>query len=238
MRYATTPPQRSLLSACANVKFLQTCRTATAVSKITKDWRVPRSAAGRSPPKVATRPWLALKAVVRAVLVLLVQGVSWAQPSVTTEYQLKAAFLFNFLQFVDWPANAFNSAEQPVAMCLLGPDPFGADLDALIAGERIDGRPIEVRRLQSVDAASACQLVFLNLRSPQALRAAIERLKGLPVLTVSDVTTFSGQGGMIEFVMREDRVRLRVNLRAASEAQLRLSSKLLRRSEIVEPASA
>lgn len=161
-----------------------------------------------------------------------------AQPAVTTEYQLKAAFLFNFLQFVDWPATAFDNPEQAVAICILGPDPFGAELDAVIAGEHINGRSIEVRRLERVDEATGCHLLFVNVRSTQGVRTAIERLKGRPILTVSDVTAFSGQGGMIEFVRQEDRIRLRVNLRAASEAQLRLSSKLLRRSEIVEPAPA
>jgi hypothetical protein len=170
--------------------------------------------------------------------VLVLQGLGTAQPAVTTEYQLKAAFLFNFLQFVDWPTSAFDSSSQPVSICILGPDPFGPELDAVVAGEHIDGRAVEVHRLDSVESSDGCHLLFVNVRSPQALHKVIEYTKGRPMLTVSDVTAFSTQGGMIEFVTQNDRIRLRVNLRAASEAQLRLSSKLLRRSEIVEPAPA
>ncbi len=182
--------------------------------------------------------WLLIGRVTSACVLLLLCAAGWSQPTVTSEYQLKAAFLFNFLQFVDWPTSAFDSLNQSIAICILGPDPFGAELDAVIAGERINGRPIEVRRLVDVGPAANCHLLFVNVQSRQGLRRALEQLRGHPVLTVSDVTAFSGEGGMIEFVRQEDRIRLRVNLRAASEARLRLSSKLLRRSEIVEPAPA
>lgn len=156
----------------------------------------------------------------------------------TTEYRLKAAFLFNFLQFVDWPASAFRAPDESVAICVLGPDPFGAELDALIAGERINGRTIVVQRHEQVDASTRCHLLFVNQRSQEQLRECVARLKGQPILTVSDVAPFAGLGGMIEFVTQANRIRLRVNLRAASEAQLRLSSKLLKRSEIVDSAPA
>jgi hypothetical protein len=182
--------------------------------------------------------WHSLGRVTSACVLLLLYTVGSTQPTVTSEYQLKAAFLFNFLQFVDWPTNAFDSPDQSIALCILGPDPFGAELDSVIAGERINGRSIEIRRLTEVVPAANCHLLYVNVRSRQGLRRALEQLRGLPVLTVSDATAFSGEGGMIEFVRQEDRIRLRVNLRAASEARLRLSSKLLRRSEIVEPAPA
>lgn len=161
---------------------------------------------------------------------------SSAQPVATHEYQLKAAFLFNFLQFVDWPASAFAGPEDALSICVLGPDPFGTDLDAVIADEHVAGRRISVQRVAGVDAVAGCHLLFVNLRSQQQLRSALERLKGQPILTVSDATPFANMGGMIEFVTQNDRIRLRVNLRAAAEAQLRLSSKLLRRSEIVGAA--
>lgn len=166
---------------------------------------------------------------------LLIHAVGSAQPVATTEYQLKAAFLFNFLQFVDWPANAFANPDQPLSICVLGPDPFGADLDAIIAGEHVGGRAIQVLRLAKIDAVSGCHLLFVNLPQQQ-VRTALDHLKGQPILTVSDAAPFANLGGMIEFTTENERIRLRVNLRAANEAQLHLSSKLLRRSEIVEAA--
>ena len=191
-------------------------------------------------PRLVPGAWIrnTLLTVASLLAFALVPGEAQAQPGPSREYQLKAVFLFNFLQFVDWPTSAFDSLNQSIAICILGPDPFGAELDAVIAGERINGRPIEVRRLVDVGPAANCHLLFVNVQSRQGLRRALEQLRGHPVLTVSDVTAFSGEGGMIEFVRQEDRIRLRVNLRAASEARLRLSSKLLRRSEIVEPAPA
>lgn len=172
------------------------------------------------------------------LLLCLASMLCSAQEVPSTEYRLKAAFLFNFLQFVDWPSTAFSSPEESVTICVLGPDPFGPDLDALIAGERINGRTIVIQRHQKVDPDAQCHLAFVNKRSERQLRECVEQLKGRPVLTVSDVPPFAGLGGMIEFVTQANRIRLRVNLRATSEAQLRLSSKLLKRSEIVEPAPA
>lgn len=169
-------------------------------------------------------------------LLIGIHGLCSAQPVATSEYQLKAAFLFNFLQFVDWPAAAFADPTQALSICVLGPDPFGSELDAIIAGERVGGREIQIQRLTQIEAASGCHLLFVNVHSQQQLRGMLERLKGQPILTVSDAPPFADLGGMIEFVTQNDRIRLRVNLRAASDAQLHLSSKLLRRSEIVGKA--
>ncbi|MET0984896.1 MAG: YfiR family protein, partial [Steroidobacteraceae bacterium] len=163
-------------------------------------------------------PWALRFVALRAAAWFLigVHGLGVAQPMATNEYQLKAAFLFNFLQFVDWPASAFAGPETALSICVLGPDPFGADLDTIIAGEHIGGREVQVQRFAQIDSVDGCHLLFVNLRSQPQLRRALERLKGQPTLTVGDTTPFANLGGMIEFVTQDDRIRLRVNLRAAS----------------------
>jgi hypothetical protein len=151
----------------------------------------------------------------------------------TSEYQLKAVFLFNFAQFVEWPASAFSSAEDPIAVCVLGPDPFGANLDAVLAGERIEGRALVVRRLASAAEIDRCHLLFVNQPVEAELRNTLRSLKDQPILTVGESEAFTSAGGMIRFLNEGNKVRLQVNPKAADQAQLRLSSKLLRSSQIV-----
>jgi hypothetical protein len=158
---------------------------------------------------------------------------SLAAAVTTSEYQLKAVFLFNFAQFVEWPASAFSSAEDPIAVCVLGPDPFGPNLDAVLAGERIEGRALIVRRLASAAEIERCHLLFVNQPVEAELRDTLASLKGQPILTVGESEAFTSAGGMIRFLNEGNKVRLQVNPKAADQAQLRLSSKLLRSSQIV-----
>jgi hypothetical protein len=151
----------------------------------------------------------------------------------SSEYQLKAAFLFNFLQFVEWPDNAFADDGHTIIIGILGPDPFGAELDAVMQGERINGRELRVERYMRIEDAQRCNLLFISQTSAEKLHDSVARLKGHAVLTVGDAEAFTAAGGMIGFVTEENRIRLYVNLQAATDAQLKLSSKLLRRSTIV-----
>ncbi len=151
----------------------------------------------------------------------------------TSEYQLKAVFLFNFAQFVEWPSEAFETPESPLSMCVLGSDPFGPELDAVMEGEAVNGRSIEVRRPSRVDEAHDCHVLFVSQSLREELRHTFEQLQGKPVLTVGETTDFTRAGGVIRFFMEGSRVRLEVNPEAADEAQLRLSSKLLRSSQIL-----
>lgn len=150
----------------------------------------------------------------------------------TSEYELKAVFLFNFAQFVEWPQEAFDTPESPLHVCVLGQDPFGAQLDVVMQGERIHGRPIVVQRHTQVESAHDCHVLFVNPGSHEQQLAVLERLKSEPVLTVGETDDFTSAGGVIRFFMEGNRVRLEVNPRAAENAHLRLSSKLLRSSQI------
>lgn len=156
-----------------------------------------------------------------------------AQTTATPEYQLKAVFLFNFAQFVEWPPSTFPKSDAPLVICILGADPFGDYLDETVRGEIVSGRQLVVRRYQRADEASNCQILFISLDQAGHLPDVIESIKGRSVLTVSDVDHFAGRGGMIRFVTEHNRIRLRINLDAARSANLTISSKLLRPAQIV-----
>lgn len=154
----------------------------------------------------------------------------------SAEYQVKAVFLFNFAQFVDWPATAFPEAHAPIVIAVLGKDPFGDYLDNLVKDERIGERPLVVRRCSRVDQLAGCHLVFISRSESRELEAILAKLKGQPLLTVGDADAFTRAGGMVRFAMEGGRIRLRINVEAAKASQLTISSKVLRPDTIVSPA--
>ncbi|HKU16827.1 MAG TPA: YfiR family protein [Steroidobacteraceae bacterium] len=158
-----------------------------------------------------------------------------APPPSPTEYQVKAVFLFNFSQFVDWPPGAFADSRAPLVIGVLGPDPFGATLDEIVRGETVNGRPLAVRRYQSVDQVAACHILFIDRSQEPQLEGIVAALKDRSVLTVGDFDGFARRGGIVRFITVGNRIRLRINLAAAQHAQLDISSKLLRPAEIVGP---
>jgi hypothetical protein len=154
------------------------------------------------------------------------------------EYDLKAVFLLNFLQFAEWPAESFAAADSPIVLGVLGDDPFGKALDTLVENAVVKGRRIVVRRYQSSDEIDVCHLLFVNVPNAVRLKAVLASLNGRATLTVGDVDGFLEQGGMIQFVMQENRIRLRINPDAATAARVTLSSKLLRPALIMTTARA
>ena len=158
-----------------------------------------------------------------------------AQTARASEYRLKAVFLFNFAQFVDWPPEAFPDSQAPLVIGVLGDDPFGGFLDETVRGEHLGGRPFEIRRSQSVDEIKPCLLLFISQSEGNRVEEILASLKHRPILTVSDGDGFAGRGGMIQFVTDRNRIRLKINLRAAQGANLTISSKLLRVAEVVQP---
>lgn len=147
------------------------------------------------------------------------------------EFALKAAFLFNFTRFVEWPPGAFADAEAPFRICVLGTDPFGARLDPL-RERQAGGRPIAIERPDDLAALSRCQIAYLGEDAPVALVAATrdDRLPG--VLGVSSNPNFARDGGMVALVTQGERVRLHVNLDAIRASPLRFSAKLLELAQV------
>lgn len=144
-----------------------------------------------------------------------------------TDYQVKAIYLYNFGKFVQWPAGV-SDKDTDFTVCILGQDPFGAALDAALAGAAIGGKPVTAKRISSLDVSAHCRILFLGSTEANRLRKIMEALDKEAVLTVSDIPEFSRHGGMIEFVTEESRVRFEVNLDAAQQAGLTLSSELLK----------
>lgn len=189
----------------------------------------PRSQLGR--PKNASGLLLTLVALIGGWTTATA-----AYPLATSEYQLKAVFLFNFAQFVEWPESAFADPTSPLFICVLGNDPFGAELEAVMQGESIRGRHLVVERHGTVEEARHCHVLFVNQSADSEWRATLEQLKGAPILTVGETREFARAGGVIRFFMEGNRVRLQVNPSAAQAAQLRVSSKLLRSSQVLARA--
>jgi hypothetical protein len=173
-------------------------------------------------------------AAIVAVLLALAAGPGRAQAP-PTEYQVKAVFLFNFSQFVDWPAAAFADRRSPLVIGVLGRDPFGATLDEIVRGETVNGRPLAVRRYESIEQLDTCHILFIERSQVEQFDTIIAALKGRSILTVGDFAGFARRGGIIRFVTVGNKIRLRVNLVAAQQARLTISSKLLRPAQIVEP---
>jgi len=168
-----------------------------------------------------------------AVLLLALSWFAFAEERPIPEYQLKAVFLFNFTQFVDWPVDTFSSADQPVVIGVLGDDPFGSYLDDTVRGERVNNRSLIVRHYRSDKEVSGCQVLFISQSEAGRLDEILRRLDNRSILTVSDSPGFGQRGGMVLFVMEDHRVRLRINADAAKAAHLTISSKLLRAADIV-----
>ncbi len=160
---------------------------------------------------------------------LLVQGES---PR-TSEYQLKAVFLFNFVQFVDWTPSAAQDSQPPLLIGILGDDPFGTFLDEIVRGERLGARSIQVRRYRRIADIEECNILFISRSENERVPEILSALKHRPVLTVSDGDGFASQGGIIQFFTDKNRIRIRINLDAAEAANLTISSKLLRVAEVV-----
>lgn len=158
-------------------------------------------------------------------LLSLLSGAVRAQTS--NEYQVKAAFLYNFAKFVDWPGNAFANNNAPLVIGVIGDDPFGAALDQAINGKRINGRALGVSRLKWGQDLRSCHILFISSSERKRLPQIIQSLKGSSVLTVGDMDQFYQQGGIINFLLEANKVKFEINSWGADQARLRISSKLL-----------
>lgn len=186
------------------------------------------------------RRWTAAAAA--AVALALVAGLpgggapagsrAFGQTAAAGEYEVKAAFLFNFTRFVEWPAEAFASRSAPFRLCVVGHDPFGGALEAIVRGERVAGRRLVAERHVRPETAGECQIVFLAADDDpeplDRLPAAGARYR----LMVGESQRFLRHGGHFRFRLVDDRVRLSVNLQALEASRLRVSSKLLRLAEV------
>jgi hypothetical protein len=173
------------------------------------------------------RLWYCLAAFV-AVSVFLCTPRMHAQQPKPKEYEVKAAYLYNFGRFVRWPADVVTAQDNSFPICVLGRDPFGPTLDSTLVGETLDGKPVVVRRISRAEDVGDCRIMFISSTEENHLKQILAALdKGL-VLTVSDMPDFSRRGGMIQFVLEGSKVRFEINLASAEAARLTVSAELLK----------
>ena len=156
-----------------------------------------------------------------------------ARAQVADEYRVKAAFLYNFAKFVEWPAQAFKSPTDPIVIGVLGKNPFGAALSEAVAGKTLGGRTFQVREVTDAQAAG-CQIVFVSSSERKRMGPLFIVIGNSAVLTVGETDNFAVEGGIINFKIDAGSVRLQINVEAARKQQLRISAKLLSLAEIVE----
>jgi hypothetical protein len=156
-----------------------------------------------------------------------------ARANSLNEYQVKAAFLFNFAKFIDWPEGTYSSPRAPFAICILGKDPFGSTLDEVLARKVMENHPVVVLRLKDGAEARNCQMVFVSSSETKNYGEIMEMLRGASVLVVGETDGFAASGGTIEFTLEEDHVRFTINPEAARRAGLKCSSRLLALAKIV-----
>jgi hypothetical protein len=154
------------------------------------------------------------------------------------EYELKAAFLFNFAKFVQWPPSAFVSPQSPFEICILGDDPFGKSIDDVLRGKTVADRTVAIDRLKSLPAGEHCQILFISSSEGKHLPEIFAALKGTSTLAIGETEDFAASGGMIQFKLEEHRVRFIINVDATQQAGLQVSSKLLALAQVVRNAAA
>lgn len=161
------------------------------------------------------------------LVALLSVGTARGDDTQLTESKLKAAFLFNFAKFVDWPPEAFADTNSPITIGILGDNPFGGNLEAIVRDKTINSRTIVVKAVSSVAGATNCQMLFIPASARSKVPEIISGLGKSSVLTIGDTDHFLETGGMINFVKEGNKVRFQINETAAKRAGLKISSKLL-----------
>lgn len=168
-----------------------------------------------------------------AAALLLAPGPAWpglvVSPQVAaSEYQVKAAFLYNFTKFVEWPPAAFEDERATFRVCIVGGNPFGESLEEVIAGQEVEGRKLTLLRADDLADPTGCHLLFLGRSERQRTAEVLAAVREANVLTVGEAEGFLEQGGVINFKLDNGKVRFEINPAAAERAGLKMSSKLLR----------
>lgn len=173
------------------------------------------------------RPYQKILLGLLTALVQLCGPAAQAQETPPSEYQLKAAFLYNFAKFVEWPPEAFPEATAPFIIGVLGDNPFGGELARTVNNKTINGHPFTVKEGKAVYELKTCHILFISKSEKKQLPEIMNVLGAASVLTVSEVDRFLRSGGMINFVMEGKKVRFEIHDEAAKRAGLRISSKLM-----------
>jgi len=188
-------------------------------------WLLKNAAVAACPNGWRTLQRVASRFLSTCLALILIASMQAAVQQEPLEYQVKAAFLLNFTRFVEWPASAFPDSEAPIAICIVGEDPFGGAIDQIVAGEVVGSRKVEVRRIKTPPAPKSCQVIYVGKQDPGA--PPVLSALGPGVLVVGEGDSLLREGGMIAFILDNRRVRFNINQSAAEKAGLKLSARLL-----------
>jgi hypothetical protein len=183
------------------------------------------------------------------LIVALSVSLSWAprafaqarDSSDSAEYLIKAGFIFNFAKFVEWPSAAFAQPDSPIVIGILGTDPFGTIIDQIVRDKKVGPRGFVVKRLKwgaDPKDLKECKILFVGASERAHMDDLVQMVRGLPILTVGEAPGFAEHGGVIRFVLEDNRVRFEVNVAAAQQADLTISSRLLTLARIVQQGTA
>lgn len=168
------------------------------------------------------------------LMIAFIPWSAWGQQ--VSEYRVKAAFLYNFAKFVDWPACNHCYDADVFTIGILGQDPFGEEIKTIV-GKRVKDRTLMVLRAATLDELKTCQVIFISGSFRKDLPKILQKLRGRPILTVGDMPGFAEAGGMINLYMADNKVRFEINPVAAEQAKLKISSQLLKLARIVPSRS-
>ncbi len=162
-------------------------------------------------------------------------------PPDASEYLIKAGFIYNFAKFVEWPSTAFSQPDSPITIGVLGTDPFGSVLDRLVEDKKIGPRGFVVKRYKwgkDLKDLKECKILFVSASEKAHIDEIVQAVKGLPILMVGETPGFAERGGIIRFTLEDNRVRFEINVEAAHQADLNISSRLLTLAKIIPQAAA
>jgi hypothetical protein len=168
-------------------------------------------------------------------------GAQAGDGSDSSEYLIKAGFIYNFAKFVEWPSTAFAEPDSPIVIGVLGTDPFGDIINHVVEGKKIGARGFVIRRfkwskeLKDSKDFKECRILFVSSSEKMHFEEIVEAVKGLPILTVGETPGFAERGGMIRLMLEDNRVRFEVNVDAAHDGNLNISSRLLTLARIIAP---
>jgi hypothetical protein len=190
--------------------------------------RAPRRRGGpRGSPPQGWAPFILLLCATFICFVSL--GALAAEPS---EYEVKAAFLYNFIKFVEWPAGSFTAEDSPFIVGVLGQDPANDALESL-RGNAAQGRKLSVKRFSRMADLERCHVLYVGRSEKEQIVAVLKATTHLNTLTVADMKGFAQAGGVVNFITQENRISFEINVGAAEKAGLKVSSKLLKLARIV-----
>jgi hypothetical protein len=163
----------------------------------------------------------------------------------SAEYLIKAGFIYNFANLVQWPSSSFAQADSPIVIVILGEDHFGTTLDRALDGKKVNARSFVIKRAKSISELQRtlgpqkdCQILYVSSSEMPHLSDAIQMLKGVPVLTIGETPGFARNGGIINLILEDNKVRFEVNVAAAKDADLNISSRLLALARIIQSPAA